>query len=94
MTNYKEKHDFEPSGEFNELKKELCKCGLPLDIPSMHFQKEVPKCKTVISKNGIEIDGHSFLGFKCVNCPLVVDQMVLDKVEENNRKAKENKKHD
>lgn len=87
MTNYKEKHDFEPSGKFFGGREE-CMCGLPYDIPSMHFQKEKPKCRTVISKNGIEIDGHSFHGFKCVNCPLVVDQMVLDKVEENNRKER------
>lgn len=35
---YKQKHTFEPSGGFNELGKELCNCGLPLDIPSMHFE--------------------------------------------------------
>lgn len=36
---YKEKHKFEASGE-SWNKKPLCKCGLPQDIPTMHFKEE------------------------------------------------------
>lgn len=37
--NYKKKHVFEPSGTYSEIGKELCECGLPLDIPTMHYYK-------------------------------------------------------
>lgn len=36
---YRQQHIFEPSGEKWEGK-ELCKCGLPKDIPTMHLKEE------------------------------------------------------
>lgn len=94
MTNYKEKHTFEPSGEKNELNHELCKCGLPLAIPSMHFLKIIKEqpCFTRITRPQIMLNNHRFSDLKCVKCGLEVDSFVMNAVVKKTKEVENGKK--